>query len=156
MKFIEEKTGKEVDIVVHSKKMLKKYSGKYDDLKIYVGTDSQNKRRKTVFATVIVYRFGTRGAHYIFSREKVKKIPDSKRFMRLWDEVERSLTVAKYLRSHDIPIYRVDLDYNRKQNTGSHMVVASGAGYVIGEGFNVSTKPDELVATKAADHLVRH
>jgi uncharacterized protein len=154
MKFTDE-NGQVVDIVIHAKKMLKKYNNKFDDMRIYVGTDSQNKRRKTVFVTAIVFRFGTRGAHYIFSRESIKKIPDSKRFMRLWDEVERSLSVAKHLRDNDIPVTRVDLDYNRAENAGSYMVVASGAGYVIGEGFDVSTKPDDLIATKAADHLVR-
>lgn len=170
MTFRQERTGEIVDPIAHSLEMISQFAKrkKWDDeLKIYVGTDSQNKRYSTCYITVIAYRHGNRGADFIYWKENVKKIRPSAKVLvsqdlikvevsrRLWGEVERSLAVAQLLNSGNIPVYCVDLDVNDKVGTGSNNLAASGRGYIVGAGFRCSVKPQMLVAAKAADHLVR-
>lgn len=38
---------------------------------------------------------------------------------------------------------------------GSNMMVAPPAGYVVGLGFKALTNPDELIAVRAADYILR-
>ena len=54
-----------VDPIQHTLEVLKKYPS----TKIYIGTDSQNVGIQTVYVTVIAYRFGVRGVHYIYNKE---------------------------------------------------------------------------------------
>ena len=144
-----ERTGEILNPVKHSIDVL----GQHRDCKIYVGTDSQNKRRCTLYATVIAYRYGTRGVHYIFHREKVGKIRD--KYTRLWKEVEMSLQVADLLTNNSIGVHSIDLDFNKEKTAGSNFIVSSAAGYCVGMGYKVNLKPDAQIATRAADHLVR-
>lgn len=144
--------GQLVDAIKHTIDILKEHP----DAKIYVGTDSQNKRHFTSYVTCICYRYGHRGAHYIYYRENVKKIRD--RWVRLWGEVERSVEVARFLEDNSLKVYRVDLDFNEKEIARSHNMVSAARGYVIGMGFQpnqVTVKPEEQVATRSADHIVR-
>lgn len=146
-------SGSKVDPLQFTKEILERYP----DTKIYIGCDSQNKERVCVYATVIAYRFtyvGTRrGARYIYYKEVVDKTKD--KFTRLWGEVERSLGLAVWLRDQGFDIYQIDLDFNEKSNTGSHDMVASGTGYVIGQGFNCTVKPQLQCASRCADHIVK-
>src|SRR6478609_4323195 len=108
MKVFKLENGREVDVVKHTQEILNKYS----DVRIYVGCDSQNKKRGCVYATVIAYRFthgeGTRkGSRYIYFDEWVKKTKD--KFTRLWGEVERSVELAKWLSEQGFEIYQIDL-----------------------------------------------
>lgn len=147
-----------VDIVAYAREKIKEHP----DLRIYVGTDSQDKRRSTVYATVIAFRYGTRGVHYVFHKEKVRRIRD--RWTRLWKEAEMTAEVALYLRNNLIPVYSVELDYSSNKKWGSHNMVQAGVGYLKGLGFNnIHAKPntpeealdEELqVAVKAADNIV--
>jgi len=124
-----------------------------NDLRIYVGCDSQNKRYGTIYVTVIAYRYGSRGAHFIYVKEKVKKIKD--RWQRLWGEVERAVNLAVKLQSNGFKVFCVDLDFNKKEIARSSDMVKAARGYVIGNGFECSVKPEEQVASRAADHIVR-
>ena len=151
--------GELVDDVTHAREVM----AKHPDAKIYVGTDSQNKKRYTNYAVAVVFRYGYRGAHYMYHRYKIKKIRD--RWSRLWKEVELSIEVANRLKEHGIPIYAIDLDFNgdetyvdsngRSKQAGSNMMVSSACGYCIGLGYKVIIKPEEQIAAKAADHLCR-
>lgn len=124
-----------------------------NDLRIYIGCDSQNKRYGTMYVTVIAYRYGTRGTHFIYAREKVKKIKD--RWQRLWGEVDRAVSVAVRLQDNGFKIHCVDLDFNKKEIAKSSDMVKAARGYVVGNGFECSVKPEEQVASRAADHVVR-
>lgn len=148
-----ERTGEIVDPIQHSLAIVAQYSKKYDDLKIYVGSDSQNRRYSTTYVVVIAFRYGNRGAHFIYSRENVKKIRE--RYPRLWKEVEVSLEVANALKQAGVPVFRVDLDFNEKEIARSSDMVKAARGWVIGSGFSCSVKPEEQIASRAADHLVR-
>ena len=154
MKTFKLENGKEVDVVKHTQEIL----DKHPDALIYVGTDSQNKKRGCIYATVIAYRFtyggGTRkGTRYIYTDEWVKKTRD--KFTRLWGEVERSVELAKWLKEQGFEVYQVDLDFNMEATAGSHNMVAAGTGYVKGFGFNVSVKPEQQCASRAGDHIVK-
>lgn len=144
--------GKIVDPIIHTLEIL----SKHPDAKIYVGTDSQNKRHQTTYVTCIAYRYGTRGTHYIYVKENTNKIRD--RWTRLWGEVERSVEIANLLESNSIKVHRIDLDFNEKDIAKSSTMVSAARGYVIGMGYlpeQVTVKPSEQVATRSSDHICR-
>lgn len=160
---IEHREKEEIDALKHTQSILDKYG---DSVQIFVGCDSQNKSKKArdkegrcIYATVIAYRFnygdsGARsGASYIYHREEVAKTKD--KFTRLWGEVERSVEVAKWLEENGFKVYQIDLDFNQKSNTGSHDMVAASTGFVVGQGFRCSTKPELQMSSRAADHIVK-
>ena len=47
-----------------------------DKFALYVGCDSQNYRSYTVYATTVVFRYPSAGAHVIYRKEKVPRIED--------------------------------------------------------------------------------
>jgi len=133
-----------------------------DVIELIVGCDSQNKRYNTVYVVTVVFKYLTRGAHFIYQRERVVKIKD--RFNRLWGEVERSIEIAQFIEdrdpvTNDIRGHKVDfveLDFNKKELTGSNSMIKASVGYVTGMGFKCKVKPDDgLSAVKAADHICR-
>jgi len=144
--------GEKVDVIEHTKEIFNEYALD-DSLKLYVGCDSQNKRYGTYYVTVIAYRYGHRGAHYIYCREKIPKVRD--RWQRLWGEVERSVQIALYLKSKGYKVDVIDLDFNRKEIAASSDMVAAARGYVIGMGFDCTVKPESQLASRAADHIVK-
>ena len=150
-----ESTGQFVDPIEYSLKQMAEAGGR---VKIYVGTDSQNLRRKTCYCTAICYHFTGedgmgKGVHVIYFKEKVNKIKDH--FTRLWDESQRSLELAEAMRDKGIIIERIDLDYNDDEYWYSNRLVAGGRGMVEGLGYKCAVKPEELIATRAADHAIR-
>lgn len=147
--------GGSVDVVDFTNSILIQHP----DTKIYVGCDSQDRQRRCKYALVIAYRFtygesGTRkGARYIYQEEWVDK--QKSKEVRLWGEAERSVELAKWLRGQGFEVYKIDLDFNHRSNTGSHDLVASGMGYCKQFGFDSSCKPDEQVASRAGDRIVK-
>lgn len=123
-------------------------------IKIYLGTDSQNRKYHTVYTTVIVFRYNLRGAHFIYRTIKVPRIRD--RFSRLWKECELSVEVAEWLKENSaIRIETIELDYNNLKQTESTALVKPTKGWVEALGYKAAVKPNELIAIKAADHCCR-
>ena len=60
--------GEPIDPVNHTLEVIKNYP--YAE--IHIGTDSQNINKETRYTTVIAYRLGSRGVHYIFSKSSKK------------------------------------------------------------------------------------
>lgn len=141
-------------LIEYTKKIFQK-NALDPSLRLYVGCDSQNKRYGTYYVTVVVYRYGHRGAHYIYFKEKVvPKIKD--RWQRLWGEVERSVQVGQWLEANGYKVFCVDLDLNKKDIARSSDMVKAARGYVVGLGFNSTVKPEDgQIASRAADHLVK-
>jgi len=141
---------------------VKDYVTKYPDVEVYVGTDSSQLRKQTIYATVIAFRHPSNGVHIIFNRERLPKMKVL--FERLWKEVEFSLEVAEQVnailsevRTCDPGkrLLTVDLDLNPSHNHKSNMVHDSGVGTIKGYGYVVRTKPDSWAASCAADLLCK-
>lgn len=138
------------DLPMYIAKVLKKYP--YAE--IHVGTDSQNARRHTVYSTVIAFRYGFRGVHYIYTKHRVKKIKNI--FERLFKEAEESIEVAEWLKENMPSIeIQIDMDYNSDEQHVSHKLVSSTKGWAESLGYKVNIKPYSQIATKAADHECR-
>ncbi len=150
-KYFRTKEGKLVNIVEHTLEQI----AKNPNVKIYVGTDSQDEDGKTEYATCIVYRYGRNGAHFIYSRESVNIIRDM--FTRLYTEGVRTIEVAELMRT-EIPSIQLTLefDYADVVKTMSTRVVSALRGWAMGLGFKPSFKSGEKLATKSADHVARH
>ena len=143
--FIDTK-GNKVDPIIHTQKIL----NKNPFVSIHIGTDSQSRAKKTQFATVIAYRYGNRGVHYILSKVGFPKIKDL--WTRLWKEAEMSINVSELItNSLDISV-EIDMDYNEDNNFKSNKLVAATKGWANSLGYKVNVKPNIQIATKAADH----
>lgn len=141
------------DIFGYIKNLLNEKPG----TKLYVGTDSQNGRRATTYATVIVMHMNEndsgKGAHVLYSKEVLPKMRD--KFTRLWGEVERSVEVSNMLRDGGLTIKNIDLDFNEDPRFNSNTVLRSAVGYVEVSGFKARWKPHSAVACRAADSLCK-
>ena len=135
---------------------LKKYIeqvGK-ENVKLYIGCDSQNKSEWTNYATTIVIHIGATGCHVLYQKDRVRpRVEDF--WSRLWKEVERSVEVALYLQENGIEVDNIDLDLNADPTMKSNQLVAAASGYVESLGIKANIKPDLLPAICAADHIVK-
>lgn len=126
-------------------------------LSIYIGTDSQNdtKRRRTTYATVVLFRYGTRGAHFIFLKQTMPIVRD--RFTRLFGEAERTIELAEMI-TGEIPvkIEALEFDYNAKKKTESTKVIPAARGWAEALGYTAHVKPETLLSIRAADHICKH
>lgn len=137
------------DPISYTLKILREHK----DVKIYVGTDSQNKKYNTTYVTCIAYKYGTRGAHFIYFRENIKKIRD--RRVRLWGEVERSIEISQFIEENNLKVECVEFDFNEKEMARSHDMVAAACGYAEGLGFKSNVKPETQCAVRASDHMCK-
>lgn len=125
-----------------------------DNVRLYIGCDSQNKSEWTSYATTVVLHIGTTGCHILYQRERVRpRINDF--WTRLWKEVEHSVEVALYLQENGIEVDNIDLDLNDDPNMRSNKLVAAAKGYVESLGIKARIKPELLPAIHAADHIVK-
>lgn len=153
--------GKVIENVVE---YIKEHIGKFpgEEFNIYVGSDSQDTNRQTVYATAIVIHRVGKGAHVIFKKDKVDKIKDD--YERLWGEPERSMAVAEYLRNGGIEKFIelwqpdglvIDLDFNENPRWLSHRLLKAAKGYIKGMGYKVRAKPASWRSVYMADRLCR-
>ena len=138
--------GERIDPVEHTLKILRDYP----TVKIHIGSDSQNIGKKTKFATVIAYRYGSRGVHYILSKKTELLIKDM--WTRLWKEAEMSIDIAQWL-THQVSVrVEIDMDYNSDENFKSSKLISATKGWANSLGYKVNVKPNNQIATKAADY----
>lgn len=134
------------------KTYVRKYLSEHPDCQIYVGSDSQNVGPHTIYATTIVFRHYESGAHVLYTKERVPKIPDL--WSKLWGETERSARLSEWLRSDcEVPIYQVELDFNSDPEYESYKLLSASRGYIQSLGFKCAAKPDLLIAAWAANVL---
>jgi hypothetical protein len=125
-----------------------------DDIKVYVGCDSQQIGRDLKYATVIVLYHQGKGGHVLFKAERVPPIKEVK--MKILGEVQRSIDVATYLQYEcGIKVETIDIDINDDVKYKSNTALTEAMGYVLGMGFAVRHKPEELYAVAAANMLCR-
>lgn len=146
--------GKPVNEIEYSLDILKKFPGS----QIYIGSDSQKKRKTIEFATVIAYRNGLRGCHIVYYKWNVPRKGygrgDQLIERRLREEIEKTMEVAQHLQTNSIKIYQIDFDLNSDSKWKSSRFVQMAAGWATALGYRVAIKPDEQVATKAANQIV--
>ena len=138
--------GERIDPVEHTLKILRDYP----NVKIHIGSYSQNVGKKTKYATVIAYRYGSRGVHYILSKKTELLIKDM--WTRLWKEAEMSIDIAEWL-THQVSVrVEIDMDYNSDENFKSSKLISATKGWANSLGYKVNVKPNNQIATRAADY----
>ena len=135
-----------VDVIEHTLKILKQHP----NLKVHIGTDSQNVGLETVYVSVIAYRFGIRGVHYIYTKEKLPLVRDM--FTRLFDECVRSIDIAEWFTQQINIKVEIDMDYNQDEFSQSNKLIGATRGWAVSLGYEVNVKPDIQIATRAADY----
>jgi predicted RNase H-related nuclease YkuK (DUF458 family) len=124
-----------------------------NNVKIYIGADSQNLADSTNYATVIVLHYGNSGGHVLYYKETLPRVRNQ--FNRLWKEVEDSIEVAMYLADNGIQrATYIDLDLNPDPKYQSNTVLRAAMGYVESMGFTPRIKPNAAAASCCADHLL--
>lgn len=150
MKLFRKVSGEKVDVVKHTLEIIKNNPG----VEIHIGTDSQSEGDKTTYVTAIAYRFGTRGVHYIYWKEKIPRVRN--RYNKLFRETELTIEVAEWF-TQQIKSVKVELDfdYNKDERFWSQKLVSSTKGWAEGLGYKVNIKPVKQIATRAADYHCR-
>jgi len=138
--------GNKIDPLRHTTKLL----NEYPHLQIYVGSDSQNLGKKTVYCTVIAYKLGNRGVHYILYKKKQIIIKDL--WSRLWHETELSIDTAEWLNKKIKVGIEIDMDYNENEVYKSNKLISAAKGWANSLGYKVNVKPQMQIATRAADY----
>lgn len=138
--------GERIDPIAHTLKILKDYP----NVQIHIGSDSQNVGKKTRYATVIAYRYGSRGVHYILSKKNEALLKDM--WSRLWKEAEMSIDVAEWLTNQISVRVEIDMDYNSDENFKSSKLISATKGWANSLGYKVNVKPNNQIATRAADY----
>jgi predicted RNase H-related nuclease YkuK (DUF458 family) len=149
MKKFKTVNGGNVNVVSHTLDILKTHP----NVEIHIGTDSQSLGKTTKYSTVIAYRFMGRGVHYILSVQQLEKITDM--WTRLWKEAEMSIEVAEWLTQQINVKVEIDMDYNDKEHHQSHKLISAAKGWANSLGYTVNVKPNNQIATRAADHTCR-
>ncbi len=144
-KIFRNRNGEVVNVVKHTLDIM----NTCPTVKIHVGTDSQNFKKRTVYAVVIAYRFGTTGVHCIYHKVNVPKIRD--KWTRLWQEAEMTMEVAVWLSEKINVNIEVDFDFNGDAAHYSHRLISSAQGWADSLGFKSNVKPHNQIATWAAD-----
>jgi predicted RNase H-related nuclease YkuK (DUF458 family) len=152
-KYFRTEQGERVNVVEHTLDQVEKWP----NLRVYVGTDSQDYGGITRYVTAVVYRYGKRGAHYIYFKEEVPRVRDM--YTRLYDEAVRTITAAQIIDS-EIPISfaGLEFDYNQIPKWASNKLVSSIGGWAKGLNYRAvfkNTGDDIMMACKAADHICR-
>jgi predicted RNase H-related nuclease YkuK (DUF458 family) len=141
--------GTSIDPITYTKNMV----SKHPLITIHVGTDSQSVAKQTQYATVIAYRLGNHGVHYIVHKIGVPKIKDL--WTRLWKETEMSINIAEKMKKALGIEVQIDMDYNEDESFKSNRLVNASRGWANSLGYQVNMKPNIQVATRAADHHCR-
>lgn len=163
---------------------LRDFLSHHDDVRIYIGVDSETLRKHTQYGLVVVMYHYKKGAHFIFKRENAKDA-DGRRvkvrdlWSKLWREVELAKALGDYLevelagsyrrftpeevvkeghKPHQTNLVDIDLDLNPEPGKAgrnkSNSVHDAGVQYIVGSGFRVRTKPHAWSASCAADMIV--
>lgn len=156
-KYFRTEQGKLVDILDYTVEQV----SRNPHTKIYIGTDSQVYGPKIKHTICIVYRVGLRGAHYIYRNIEKERpprgVPEEQQVIeRLTDEVFLTMEVVQYLLDNaSIKIEAVEFDFNNEKEHLSNKVTSMATGWARGVGITPHIKPNEMIATKAADHICR-
>ena len=135
-------------------KYVKDYLAEHDDIHIFVGCDSQNYGKTTVYATVIVLYASGKGGHIIYEKERCPR--EQVRAIHLMNEVWKAVNLANDLCEAGVPKPDyIDIDINPNQKYKSNEVFNAAVGIVEGYGYRCRYKSLGQIATWCADAIVR-
>ena len=149
-----------------------------EDVRVYVGCDSKQKRKITLYSLVIVLydEMRHKGAHVIYMRMRTHKERDLFSLimneaiyslnLSLWldDKLEEFYIVPKFGENeydNSIPVRRVEIhvdvnpDEGKNKRNKSNVAYNAVMGMLCGSGFSVKAKPIAYAASCAADYLVK-
>lgn len=150
MRFFKNEQRQLVNIVEHTVKMF----CENPNMRIYIGTDSQDQGHETKYATCICYRWEeNKGAHYLYFKDKEPRIRDT--YTRLYNEGLKTLEVYEILKELPIKVEALEFDYNNQKKYISNKLISTFKGWCEGLGQKALFKGGEMIATRAADHIVR-
>lgn len=125
-------------------------------LKVYIGTDSQVKRRVIVMATVIVFLREHKGGFMFIQKDRIIRRMSIKERMLM--EVQKSIETAYHL----CPLldkYHIDLEVHADINTNPHfesnVALKEAMGYILGMGFVFKAKPESFASTNCANRIIQ-
>lgn len=146
-------TKKEVNVISYIREYLKQYP----DVEILIGTDSQNRKKNTVFATCVVLYRPKKGGHVLYQKTEVPRLKDI--YVRLMDEVWRSIEISELIKNELGKIVKwIDIDINNDKRYKSNTVLSAAVGLVESYSYNVRYKhhPKDLpVVNYICDQLVK-
>lgn len=127
------------------------------DVKIYIGTDAQEKSDDYCYVSAVVFRHGKRGAHVIYRTEKHKK---TNNYQKLSREGEMTIKLADFIREK-LPLVKIEaleFDFNNDFETESTNHVATFKGWAEGLNYRAKVKcvgGECLLSIRAADNIVK-
>jgi predicted RNase H-related nuclease YkuK (DUF458 family) len=140
---------KQIDLISYLREKL----SERNDIKIYIGSDSQDFVSTTGYATAIVLHYRNNGGHVLYTKTKRPRTDD---FTKHWNEVQDSVDIAMWLEKNGIPKADfIDLDFNPDPKYPSNAILKSALGYVESMGFIPRCKPYAFAAMKVADKICR-
>lgn len=142
--------GKKIDLVQY----IKDYLMTHNNIQILVGSDSQNTKKVTSYATVVVLYNPGHGGHVLYEKSTTPK--ERTRNVRLMNEVWKSVETAELIKNAGLPkpAY-IDIDINPSARFKSSEVFKSAVGLVEGMGYVCRYKTLGQVASCCADAVVR-
>ena len=145
--------------IANVEEYVKNYVDENSGIEVMVGTDSQNRGKRTFYSTVIaMYRVDKQGvghgAHCIFKKWSTER--SEYPLDRLLVEVENSIKVADELKSAGIKIKYVDIDLNPNPDFESNKLYSAAKGWVTGSGYKCRWKTLGPLITTMADWVVKH
>lgn len=144
---------KNVDLIVY----IQNYIEQYSDIDILIGTDSQNKKKETVFANVVALRKPKNGCHVLYCKYNIPriKINNDRLIQETWDSIE----IAEFIREKlGIKARWIDIDINGDKEYASNLVLTQCVGMVKGMDYDVRYKnhpTDTPISTYCSDNLCR-
>jgi len=148
---------KDVDLISY----IRDYLTVNPTTEIIIGTDSQNRRRETVYAVVIgLYRPG-KGAHVLYTRFTTPRVRIEENTTRLLNEVWYSVELAEEIRKElGVTTKWIDIDINADEKFRSNLALTSALGIVRGMGYKVRYKNspeanNTPMITYCSDNLVK-
>ena len=116
---------------------------------LLLGVGSRSKQQAMKFFGKLTGSY-TLGVHYILSKSSCEAINDI--WKRLWLEAEYSIQVAEWLTKQVSVKVEIDMDYNSDENHKSNKLISATKGWANSLGYKVNVKPNNQIATRAADH----
>jgi len=125
--------------------------------RVFVGSDSQVKSNRIVFATVICLYKPNTGAHVIYTKATTEEDRMESLYQRLMREVNDTMQVAFALRDEvgDRIEIEVHFDIAEEAKHKSNVAYGDAVSYAMGSDFDFETKPASasFAASCVADQL---